>query len=312
MTQNSIEQNKKSTNPTTEQVLDFLEDVDNHLVADRTRDEAFFILEAALNYAYKRPVEYKQLAGSATENLTLQFSEADKVIGESLGLEYQRLITWAEYYREEGQVVEFIDISNARDADGVGQLSATVVYATLAAASYYQNIGNWKAGANYGDCVNAIFGIGDAATKTAEVYNFRYANNWLNSAVYQNEDVYFTNIKIAGTGGSNFSYNFPNVVPDLHLPSGRSYLTSPNIIGQLGLLGHEEDNLHPAPLLGDCIPETDINTYATRLENNIYSVNPSNQGEPFKVFVASNWWFTQNSNTWHYVHAAYFGVPQTN
>jgi hypothetical protein len=312
LTQNSIEQNKKSTNPTTEQVLDFLEDVDNHLVADRTRDEAFFILEAALNYAYKRPVEYKQLAGSATENLTLQFSDADKVIGESLGLEYQRLITWAEYYREEGQVVEFIDISNARDADGVGQLSATVVYATLAAASYYQNIGNWKAGANYGDCVNAIFGIGDAATKTAEVYNFRYANNWLNSAVYQNEDVYFTNIKIAGTGGSS-GYNYPAVTPDLYLPSDPGGSTgSLTNIGQFALLGSPLDNLYTYPGINDCVQEADINTYATRLANNIYSVNPSNQGEPFKVLMASDWLFVPgNANTHHNIYAAYFGVPNS-
>jgi hypothetical protein len=65
-------------------------------------------------------------------------------------------------------------------------------------------------------------------------------------------------------------------------------------------------------LLTACIAEVDINTYATRLGNNVYSLNPSNQGEPFKVFIASKWWMTPNSNTWHDVYAAYFGEPQTN
>ena len=295
--QKSFEQNKKSINTTTEQVSSFLEELDNGSVADRTKEAAFFILEAALNYSYKRPMEYRHLAGSATDSLNLQFTEAGRVIGESLGIEYNRLLTWAENNRDEGQVIDFIDISDASDTNGVIQLSVTVVYATLASASYYQIIGDWKAGANYGDCTNAIFGTGDAAVKTGEIYNFRYANNWINSAIYHNEDVYFTNIKVAGTGGAGISYNFPNVIPDLYLPSSRSFLTSPNIIGQIGLLGHEEDNLHPYTLLGDCIPEADINIYATSLENNIYSVNPSTQGEPFKVFIASNWWLSPNSST---------------
>ena len=280
-------------------------------MADRAKDDAFFILEAALNYTFKRPIEYRQYAGSATTNLTVQFNNADGVIGESLELEFNRLLSWAEDNRDADQVIEFIDISNADDADGVGQLSATVLYANLAVSSYYQNIGDWKAGANYGDCVNAIFGTGDAATKTGEIYNYRYANNWLTSSVYQNEDVYFTNIKIAGTGGGN-GYSYPVVVPDRYLPSDRSTLVSPNILGQIGLLGHEQDNLHPTPLLTACIAEVDINTYATRLGNNVYSLNPSNQGEPFKVFIASKWWMTPNSNTWHDVYAAYFGEPQTN
>jgi hypothetical protein len=135
--QKSFEQNKKSINTTTEQVSSFLEKLDNGSVADRTKEAAFFILEAALNYSYKRPMEYRHLAGSATDSLNLQFTEAGGVIGESLGIEYNRLLTWAENNRDEGQVIDFIDISDASDTNGVIQLSVTVVYATLASASYY-------------------------------------------------------------------------------------------------------------------------------------------------------------------------------
>jgi len=82
-------------------------------------------------------------------------------------------------------------------------------------------------------------------------------------------------------------------------------------IGQFALLGSPLDNLYSNPGINDCIQESDINTYATRLENNIYSVNPSNQGEPFKVFMGSSWWSTTSPNpdVWHNIYAAYFGVP---
>ena len=117
--QKSFEQNKKSINTTTEQVSSFLEELDNGSVADRTKEAAFFILEAALNYSYKRPMEHRHLASFATDSLNLQFNEAGGVIGESLGIEYNRLLTWAENNRDEGQVIDFIDISDASDTNGV-------------------------------------------------------------------------------------------------------------------------------------------------------------------------------------------------
>jgi hypothetical protein len=300
---------KKIMSSATSQVLGFLEEVENEMVEPRIQADGIFILEAALNYHYRKPITITKYSRALTEDLILDIT-AGEVSGSSLAEEYRRILDYSESHKETDEIIDFIDISDAVDQAGAERLRFTVVYVLPVPNSYYQSVGDWKAGAGSGKC-NGTLLANDAATETGQIYNYRYANNWLNSSVYQNDNVYFTNIEVSGTGGFGIGvYNYPAITPDLFLPSGPGTAGALTNLGQFALLGSPSDNLNPGPGILTCIDEQDINIYATRLENNIYSVSPSNQGEPFRILMASDWAFAGgNSPVHHNIYAAYFGIP---
>lgn len=303
----------KSGDPTTVQVQDFLEEVNNENVADRDKSEALFIMEAALNYHYKKPMSYSVFSSGQYTELALVI-ENGVVSGSSLADDYQRIITFANENANAGEFVNFIDISSALDSNNVEQLRAVVAYGTTISPTYFQAVGDWKAGANGGQCVNPVYGTGDAAVKIGQVYDYHYAHNFIRSAVDHTKDVYYTNIEVSGTGGSGIGvYNYPAIIPDLHLPysPGQSGLSL--TIAEFALPGSHLDTQGNTNIgINDCVYQNEINIYATNVENKIYTISPSTGlgQEPFSIWMGSSWWFAQgNTPCNHNFYASFFGVP---
>lgn len=275
---------------------------------------ALYTLEGALNFYFRKPMQYTLI--SDVESTVLNLDIIDGVVsGSSLESEFIRIQEYAQEGLEEGQVIDLIDISTAVDSNGVEQPRAVVVTSTASISqSYYQDLGDWKAGALGGECVNGTYGSTDASLKIGQLYNYHYANNFLMSTVDHTQEVYYTNIEVAGTGGGGSFYGYPSLVPDRYIPrQARDPWNDPTLLGDFELPGSPIDNMHPSPGIDDCIYESEINTYASRLEQKIYTVSPSTGlgQEPYKVLMSTDWLMVQGGNppAHHQIFAAFFGKP---
>lgn len=308
----NLNKNPETVDEVTSQVISFLDEIDNENVNDRNKEDALFILEAALNYNYRRPIDdYSEFKEGQTTDLQLQINDEDIVDGASLASEHERIKSLIDNSLDENEVVELIDLSNALDSNGVEQLRAIIVIGQSKPGQYFLTIGDWKALANVGNCAGTIT-TGDAAGVTASVYNYKYRNNSFLSSVNQNGVVYYSGIKV--TGSQSTSGRYPFVIPDLWINSQPEDSNgNPTKLGDFKLVGSSLDNLHPNPLAADCVLESEINTYVSRINADIYDISPapSSQKEPFNVQLETLFLLAPGAPGHHHFHAVYFGDPHT-
>lgn len=314
----------KTTDPVTLSAQAFIGDVEAGTLEDRSKEQGLIDLETALNYYFRKPISFTALSEIEKTSLELVI-EANTVSGTSLGSEFNRIVSLAEEkLTSEDRVIELIDISDAPDSNGVEQLTAVVVIGTNQAPPYFESVGDWVGGAFGGKCVPTSTQIPqDASTKISSAYNYAYSNNYLLSAYNQQEEVYFTNIEVSGTGLGDASKGYPTIFPDLYVTKStyswdsQNNVAIPTVLGEFELFGSPGDNLHPGYPNGsagihDCVVQPEINTYKDRVAQSIYSVSPApgSQKEAFKVYLHSTWLMVPgNAPCTHYIYAAYFGIP---
>jgi len=123
-----LNKNPENEDEVTSQVINFLDEVEYNNVNDRIKEEALFILEAALNYNYRRPMdEYSVFKEGETTFLELDINNENVVDGTSLANEHERIKSIVTSSLDENEVVELLDISDATDSNGVEELRAVIV-----------------------------------------------------------------------------------------------------------------------------------------------------------------------------------------
>lgn len=298
-------------------ILTFISDVDHGIVADMETNSAIVMIEAALNYIHRKPMETTQI--DTIIRLEIDFElDGNMILGSSIGDKFnylKDLIDTDLLVHCSECSVDLVDVGNPLDSNDKEIFQAVILLSTPAPlAGYNQPVGDWRAGAQYGDCPSGPPNTWDASLATGYVYNYRYAHNFLKSAVYQNEDVFFTNVNIVGTGFSSWGYPtvHPAINPDFYsaYQPAMTSSSSPTDLDPFSLVGYYNDLLNPGAGINDCISQYDINTYATNIENNIYTLQPQAGQEPYKVLLANDWWGSgPNPQCWWYFHGIFFGVP---